>query len=199
MMVTRDWRRIIKYYVFILVFWSLFRYLLRLPEVIDELWFKPVIWLVPLFWWQVSDVRKRVILFKGKPAKAAVWGLMVGLFYYAVVKMVTKTSWLDFSWSQIGISFATAVIEEVTFAGIILPRLLAETKKINISLAVVAVMFALTRLPINLFVFHLSLTAVIGAFGLAFFVGLVNGFVRLRSDSTFAAIIAHFMYLVAVV
>ena len=173
--------------------------MLRLPEVIDELWFKPVIWLVPLFWWQVSDVRKRVILFKGKPAKAAVWGLMVGLFYYAVVKMVTKTSWLDFSWSQIGISFATAVIEEVTFAGIILPRLLAETKKINISLAVVAVMFALTRLPINLFVFHLSLTAVIGAFGLAFFVGLVNGFVRLRSDSTFAAIIAHFMYLVAVV
>ncbi len=195
---TKDLRRLTIYYLFVFICWAGFRYFVKLPEVVSELWFKPVIWLVPLFWWQISDRNKRIELFKGKLSGAVFWGLVVGLFYYVLVKLVTKTPWWGFGLNQSGISLATAVVEEIAFVGIILPRLIGELKKMNVSLVVTGIMFAAIRLPINVFVYHLRLEALVGAFLLAFFVCMVNGFIRLRSKNTLAAILAHFLYLQAI-
>lgn len=197
-MVTKSLKRLVIYYIFVFLAWASFRLFIRLPEVVSELWFKPVIWLVPLFWWQISEGRERVKLFGGRLGEALAWGLLVGLFYYVVVKLVMKTAWWTASLDGIGIGLAAAVVEEVTFSGIILPRMIRALGRPDLSLILVAMMFATMRLPINLFVFHLDLRSLMGAFILAFLVAVVNGFIRLRSNNTLAAITAHFFYLVAV-
>jgi len=195
---SKGLRRLLLYYLFILLVWVAFRYFISLPDVISELWFKPVIWLVPLFWWQISDEKHRIALFRGDINKTLFWGLGLGLFYYSLVKLITKTAWFDLDFNRLGIGLATAVVEEVTFAGIILSRLVSFSKKEGASLAVMALMYSLIRLPINLFVFKLSLVSLLGTMGLAFFIGVVNGFSRLKADNTLAAIMAHFFYLQAV-
>lgn len=195
---TKGLGRLIKYYLFVLMAWALFRYFIRLPEVIEELWFKPVLWLVPLFWWQISDGQHRVVLFSGDVNKTLFWGLGIGLIYYSVVKLVTRSSWFGLDFNRLGIGLATAVVEEITFAGIVLPRLIRELKKEGVSLFLMALMFAIIRLPINVFVFRLSTLPLLGAFLLAFFVGLTNGFARLRANNTLAPVLAHFFYLQAV-
>lgn len=195
---TKGFRRLVNYYLFVLVAWALFRYFVRLPEAVDELWFKPVLWLVPLFWWQIGDGQDRITLFKGDINKTLFWGLGIGLIYYSTVKLVTRSSWFELDFNRFGIGLATAVVEQVAFAGIVLPRLVRELKKEGASLFLMALMFALIRLPINVFVYHLPWLALMGAFLLAFFVGITNGFVRLRANNTLAPVLAHFFYLQAV-
>ena len=195
---SKNLRRLVFYYIFVFVAWTIFRYFSRLPEVIEELWFKPVLWLVPLFWWQISDGEHRISLFKGDISRTLFWGLGIGLAYYSVVKLVTRSSWFELDFDRFGIGLTIAVVEQVTFAGIALPRLMREFKKEGVSLFLMALMFSLIRLPINVFVFKLPLLTLLGAFLLAFFVGLVNGFARLRAKNTLAPVMAHFFYLQAI-
>ncbi|MBI1872117.1 CPBP family intramembrane metalloprotease [Candidatus Collierbacteria bacterium] len=195
---SKNLKRLVFYYLFIFIAWAIFRYFSRLPEVIEELWFKPVLWLVPLFWWQISDGEQRITLFKGEINKTLFWGLGIGLIYYSMVRLVTRSSWFELDFDRLGIGLATAVVEEVTFAGIVLPRLIRELKKEGVSLCLMALMFALIRLPINVFIYQLPWLPLLGAFLLAFFVGLVNGFARLKANNTLAPVLAHFFYLQAV-
>lgn len=167
---------------------------MRLSEVIEELWFKPVIWLVPLFWWQFS-LGKKIQMFQGGIGKALLFGFFGGAIYLVILKILVQSPFV-FGIDRVGVAAVTAVVEELTFSGFILSMLISETKKENLSLGVSALGFALIHLPINIFVFHLPAIALMGAFLLAFFVGLINGFLRLRSNNVLSAMIAHFIYLV---
>ncbi len=114
-----------------------------------------------------------------------------------VLRLIVQTKFV-FAFNWAGIAAVTAVVEELTFSGFVLSLLVTETNKEELSLGLSALGFALIHLPINLFVFHLPMVAVLGAFLLAFFVGLINGFLRLRSNNVLSAVMAHFVYLVLV-
>jgi len=193
---TKNLKRLLFYFGYIFLVWGSFRYFIRLPEVIEELWFKPVIWLVPLFWWQLSFGRK-IRFFEGDWRKTLLFGLLGGLIYFVVLRLFLQTQF-TFDVNRAGIAAVTAVVEELTFSGFVLSLLVLEIKKEEVALGLMALGFALIHLPINLFVFHLPLQALAGAFLLAFFVGLINGFLRLRSNNVLSAVIAHFVYLVLI-
>lgn len=193
---TRNLERLLFYFGYVFLVWGSFRYFVRLPEVIEELWFKPVIWLAPLFWWQLSLGRK-IRFFEGGWGKAFLFGLLGGLIYFVVLRLFVQTQFI-FDANKAGIALVTAVVEGLTFSGFVLSLLILETKKEGMALGLMALGFALIHLPINLFVFHLPLPALAGAFLLAFFVGLINGFLRLRSNNVLSAVIAHFVYLILV-
>lgn len=190
---TKNLRRLVIYYLYLIFAWGVFRYFVRLPEVITELWFKPVIWLVPLYWWHLS-LRGEPKLFVGKTFPALGWGVLGGIFYFAALRLLTNAGWF-FDVNRIGIAGVTAVVEELTFSGVVLSILIRETKKVGRSLAVTALAFAAIHLPRLIFVFSLNPTLLIGAFSLAFFVGLINGFIRLRSNNVLSAIVAHGFFL----
>ncbi len=195
-MMTKNLRRLLIYYLYLLVSWGAFRYFVRLPEVVTELWFKPIIWLVPLYWWRLS-LKGEPRLFAGKIWPALGWGLLGGLMYFGALRVLTNSGFsLDVN--QIGIAGVTAVVEELTFAGVILSILVKETKREGMSLALTGLAFAAIHLPRQVFVFWLAPSLVVGAFSLAFFVGLINGFLRLRANNVLAAIVAHFVYLVLI-
>lgn len=193
---TKNLGRLLFYFIYILSVWGSFRYFVRLPEVIEELWFKPVIWLAPLFWWQLSLGRK-IRFFEGRWGKTFLLGMLGGLIYFVVLRLFVQTQFI-FDANKAGIALVTAVVEELTFSGFVLSLLILETKKEGMALGLMALGFALIHLPINLFVFHLPLQALVGAFLLAFFVGLINGFLRLRSNNVLSAVLAHFVYLMLV-
>ena len=181
------------YYLYLIVAWGVFRYFVRLPEVITELWFKPMIWLVPLYWWHLS-LKGEPKLFGGKTLPALGWGVLGGMTYFVALRLLANVG-LVFDINRIGIAGVTAVVEELTFSGVILSILLKETKHEGKSLALTGLAFAAIHLPRQIFVFSLNPALLVGAFSLAFFVGLINGFLRLRSNNVLAAIVAHFFFL----
>ncbi len=190
---SKNLRRLAVYFVYLLFFWGGFRFFVRLPEVIDELWFKPLIWLVPLFWWRLS-MKKVRNLFEGETLPAIGYGLLGGAIYFGLLRFLAGLSF-SLSLDQWGIALVTAIVEEITFSGVILSVLLAETKREGVSLALTGLAFALVHLPINIFVRQLPIVPLVGAFLLAFFVALINGFLRLRSNNVLSAIIAHLIFL----
>lgn len=192
-MMTKNLRRLLIYYLYLLIAWGMFRYFVRLPEVVTELWFKPMIWLVPLYWWHLA-LKGEPKLFAGRPWSALGWGLFGGLIYFVALRLLTNSG-LSLDLDRIGIAGVTAVVEELTFAGVVLSILVKETKREGMSLALTGLAFAAIHLPRQIFVFGLSPTVLVGAFSLAFFVGLINGFLRLRSNNVLSAIIAHFVFL----
>lgn len=192
-MMTKNLRRLLIYYLYLLIAWGMFRYFVSLPEVVTELWFKPIIWLVPLSWWRFA-LKGEPKLFAGKAGPALGWGLLGGLIYFVALRLLT-ISGLSLDLDRIGIAGVTAVVEELTFAGVVLSVLLKETKREGMALALTGLAFAAIHLPRQVFVFNLNPTLLIGAFSLAFFVGLINGFLRLRSNNVLSAIVAHFVFL----
>lgn len=193
---SKSQQRLGFYFIYILLVWGSFRYFVRLPEVIEELWFKPVIWLMPLVWWQFS-LHKKIELFLGGVFPTLLWGIAGGLIYFVILRLILPGG-LVVDLNKTGIALVTAVVEELTFAGFILSLLMTEIKKEIPALSLTGLGFALIHLPVNLFVFRLSAAPLVGAFLLAFFVALINGFLRLRSKNVLSAVIAHFIYLVLV-
>ena len=182
------------YFVYLALFWSLFRYLVRLPEVIEELWFKPVIWLVPLLF-VMASMKKKIVVF-GNNWKAIPAGVLMGIFYFVLFKyriVPSGTMNLD----SVGIAFVTAVVEQITFAGVLLPFLIRESKSELAGITVTALAFGLIRIPINLFVYGLRPEVFGGVIMLAVGVQLINGFLRVRLNNTWVAIGAHFGLILA--
>ena len=107
------------YVVYLLLVWGVFRWWVRLPEVIEELWFKPVIWLTPWFWWYWGKKGKPE-LFSGNKLKAIVWGLLAGGLYFLLVSLLRSDLKVSFSLNLIALGLVTAVVEELTLSGLFL-------------------------------------------------------------------------------
>lgn len=183
------------YYVYLGVFWSLFRYLVRLPEVIEELWFKPVIWLVPLLFLMISKKTKFEIFGKNSLSSILV-GLLVGGFYFLLFRLRLGGGFV-ITGDAIGVAFVTATVEQLAFAGVSLPFLVKESNSELGGLVVTALGFALLRIPINIFVRGLAINDLFMVVLLGFGVQMVNGYLRLKLKNTWGAIGAHFGLILA--
>lgn len=193
---TKDLKRLGLYYGYLLLAWGAFRYFVRLPEMIEELWFKPVIWLVPLFWWHLS-LNKKIELFGGKVSKTVGWGLLGGGFYFIILQ-VLMTKRLVISLDGFGIALITTIVEGLVFSGVILGLLVKETKREGLSLIVNGLAFATIYLPVNIFVRGFNQDLSLEAFILAFFVALINGLLRLKAKNVGAAMMANLVYLLLI-
>lgn len=142
-------------------------------------------------------MKKPLDLFGGDSIKAVLYGLTGGLFYFVVLRYVIGNG-LSLNLDVVGTALATAVVEEITFSGVILLLLMREFKREGMALALMALGYALVALPVNVFVNQLPSPALVGVFLLAFFVSLTNGFLRLRANNVLAAIVAHFIFLMVV-
>lgn len=183
------------YVVYLFLVWSSFRIFVSLPEVIEELWFKPVIWLAPIFWiWWLSG--KKIEFFGGNWIKSVLWGLGLGVVYSAMIYLLV--GFIDFSWdfNKLGVGFVTSVVENLVFAGFLLP-VLALVWSENKALLVTGALFGLIHLPIAIFAYRADVISVIGLFVLSFSVGVLNGWIRIKTGNVIGAFIASFLWIVA--
>jgi hypothetical protein len=182
-------KRLWYYYIYLILAWGSFRYFVRLPEVLEELWFKPVLWLVPLFWWNLA-LKEKVVMFGKKWLLSVVLGVAVGAGYYLLFKLNSFTGF-HFDLNLIGVALATAVTEELTFSGFVTGYLQKIRKGKLFSLAIVGFMAALIRLPILFFVYQASGNEILGVLLVALASGVINAWIRLRSGSVAGSILAR--------
>lgn len=202
----KAWRRVFSYYSYLLVVWGFFRLMFRFPEVVEEVWFKPVIWLLPLFWVWFGD-KERVKFFEGGKIKAILWGLGVGLVYAAVAALaewgkmggLVKIEDSGWFWSDIvGLGLVTAISEEMVFSGYIFSSIWRLSKNLWMAMGMTAVMAALIHIPMAVFVLNYSVVQLTGYLTLVLLVSLGNAWVMSRTKNVLSPILSHWLWGVVV-
>ncbi len=181
-------RNILFYCLYLLIVWGGVRYFFRLPEAIEELWIKPVIWLTPIFIWN-SFLKSRVRFWAGDMKKSVSWGLALGIFYWLITGGYKTVNLVGLD--LVAIAFSTAVVEELVFSGFILSLLTKLGYSANLSLLLTGVLVVVERLPIMLFVYDTSLLTMIVSLVFVFSYAVINGFVYLRTGNLAGSVVAR--------
>lgn len=182
-------KRIWSYYIYLFLVWGSFRYFIGLPVVIEEMWFKPLIWLVPLFWWNLA-LTKRVVMFGDRWLETLTWGLGLAIAYWVLIRRL-NFGLPTVTWQVMGVSLATAITEELVFCGFItgyLEQLVKNNMTTNI---LVGLMAAFLRLPILFFVYRVDTLASIGVFVLVLTSTALHSWIRQRSGNVTGSIVAR--------
>lgn len=178
------------YVVYLLLVWGGFRYWISLPDAIEELWFKPLIWLVPLFWWKML-LGGNPKVFKGSLIKAVLWGSAVGIFYFGLITGLRGWQNVQISWMVVCVAVATVITEELALSGFVLGYLDSLNKSRVKNLLIVAVITVILRVPIVLLVYRLQGLVFWGMLIMAGSVALVNGWLRQRTDNVLSSMVAR--------
>ena len=184
-------KRLWYYYIYLVLIWGSFRYFIRLPEVIEELWFKPVLWLVPLFWWNLA-LKEKIVMFGKKWGESLLLGLLVGTFYFLLLKFKNLGS-IELDVNLVGVAMATAVTEELVFSGFVAGYLEKVRKGRMFNLIIVGLMTAVIRLPILIFVYQATGGEILGVVLVALASGVINAWIRVKSGNVFGSILARWL------
>lgn len=188
---NRNLPKTVAYLLYLVVVWTVFRMNSIFPDVIEELWFKPVLWLVPLFWLNASGVER--INFFGEKKRGVIWGIALGLVYSLFLVYFLRIKQVSLNWNGVGIGLVTAVTENMVFAGYVLPRYL-EVFSEKRAIVLTGLIYMAVHLPIVILVIKPDPVSVIGLSMLSLSVGIINGYVRVRSKSTLAPIIGSWCW-----
>jgi uncharacterized protein len=201
----RTIKNIIGLYSFILVVWGFYRFLFKLPDQIEELFFKPLIWMIPVFYllfkgkenfssigWSTKNLYKSLYLGIGLGIVFAIEGAAVnGLKYGQFSFVAVPYTGIWFLISALGLTLVTAFVEETVFRGYIFSRLLTVIKgewKANI---LSSVAWVIVHLPVTIFVWHYAPEQMVVYFLLAFIFGVGSAFVYMHTGTIVASVLLH--------
>jgi len=195
-------------YLFILVAWSFYRYYFRLPEWLEEIIIKPLIWLSPTLLLVLIQEKKKLTsiglsfanFFKnvyfgwGLGALFAFEGLITNAIKYRGLLFVPMgLSILDLT-RMLLISIMTAFSEEIVFRGYIMNRLNELSKNELFANTISAILFSLIHTPIALFVLQYNFSSLITYLFLMLVLGVANGYVFARTGTIVAPTISHALW-----
>lgn len=190
-------------FTFLLLTWGFYRFLFKLPEEIEELLIKPVVWLIPVIYLLKRERAGLSTLgITGKNLFTSIYlAILLGVIFAieGLLVNILKYKGLEFS-SLLGtnaflaallLSFATAISEEIAFRGYLFNRLwyaLGSEIKANL---ITSFLWALIQLPISIFWWELDLPGVLAYLALAATFGMGSAFVFARTKNIFASILLH--------
>lgn len=191
-------------YLIVFVFWGLYRLVFRLPENIEEIILKPLVWLVPTFY-IVFKIEKRDLASLGYSAKnfsqSILKGLVFGVLFLVVGLSLNYLRYSRLSLQNIPVrdvflpalllSFITAISEETVFRGYLMSRLNEILKSGAVANFVSSAGFCLIHLPITIFVYHYNLPQVFIYLVLIFLSSLGSGMMFFWTKTIWASIIIH--------
>ncbi len=189
--------------MYILVVWGFYRNLFKLPEEIEELVIKPLVWLIPVAFFVQSEklgiASLGITLKKLFPAIYLAIGLGTIFAVEGLLINTLKHGGIDFSanigatnlWAALGFSTVTAFSEEITFRGYIFNRLWLVLKNEWLANAITSVVWGAVHIPIAIFVWKLNLSGAIGYLILTTIFGIGSAFVFARTKNVFSSILLH--------
>lgn len=208
-------RRTLMVYVVIFILWGLYRLLFRFPIGIEELLFKPLVFLPPVLSVLVGEgmnVHQALSVFglrRRGLALSIYYGLTLGVVFFLAVRLggfvsvrapfrfgvpVAASGVLSISL----ISLATAIWEQIVFSGFMLSRFQQVTHDEWGSATFTAVLFTLLHLPILLLESSVSFVSVAIELLLFFLVGFGNSVLMLRTRNIVAPVLSHTFWAMAV-
>lgn len=192
---NRDVRRLIVYFLYLFSAWSIFRFFVHMPEIIEEIWFKVVIWLVPLFWWFLSIDRKPK-LFGGNLFRSLMVGLLCGGVMFGFFVWM-RGGLGEVTWERVLIKLLISSVEQITFAGLVLPLLIEKSKlSSGWCCLIVGLMYGLIHLPIGWLVYRLDLMTLGGVFLINVLLSSVANSLRLGTKNILPSVILEWSVLV---
>jgi membrane protease YdiL (CAAX protease family) len=188
---------------YLLVVWGFYRFLFKLPEEIEELVVKPILWLVPIFYLirrEKAKLESVGITFKNLlPSIYLSFGL--GIIFTLEALLINFVKYKGFSFStlfstdalfiSLGLSFATAISEEIAFRGFLFTRFKAGIGKEWTANLISSLIWALINVPITIFVWKLGFSSALVYLVLTFFFGIGSAFVFARTKNILSSILLH--------
>ncbi len=191
---------------YLLVVWGFYRFLFKLPEELENLLIKPLIWLVPV----ILLVRREKLGPKSlgltfKNLFSSIYlVLILGVFFVIVGLVVNYIKYQSFSFTrEVGnssfltallLSFATGITEEITFRGYIFNRMwhaLGDEWKANY---IVSILWALVHIPIAIFWWKLNLAGTAGMLILITIFSIGSSYVFARTKNVASSILLHMLW-----
>lgn len=197
-------RLIGRLYLFIFIVWGLYRLIFRLPENVEEIILKPLIWLVPTFY-IVFKIEKRGMDSLGytskKFTKAIGRGIAFSTIFFIIGLCLNYLKYGRFSfdnlpakevfWPALFLSFITSISEETVFRGYIFNRLNEILKNSWVANLISSVGFCLVHLPIAVFVYKYSLPQGVIFLILIFLSSIGSGAMFSWTGSIWSSILIH--------
>ncbi|HKC04745.1 MAG TPA: type II CAAX endopeptidase family protein [Patescibacteria group bacterium] len=194
------------YSAYLLIFWAFYRFLFQLPDNVEELFVKPIIWLIPLFYFLKKEnfgisslgftFKKfvpAVILSLGLGAIFVLEGLATNFLKYGHFNFGANLGGMPLL-ATIGLSFATALTEETAFRGYIFSRLAFALKNELTANFVQTTLWVAIHIPIAFFILNLSLpSALVYLFITAIF-GFGSAFIFANTNNIWGSVLLHILW-----
>ena len=196
----------ISLFTYLLLIWGFYRLIFQLPEEIEELVIKPVIWLIPVFFLlkkEQATLESLGLTFKNF-FPAVYYSLALGIVFgiEGIITNFAKYGSLQFNANigdklllvSLGISFATAISEEIAFRGFIFTRVWSALGSELYANLLTSLGWGLIHIPIIIFVLKLDpLSGALYLF-LTILFGMGSAFVFARTKNIASSIFLHVLW-----
>jgi len=191
---------------FLLVVWGFYRLIFRLPDEVEEFFIKPVVWLLPVFYFLRKEGKGFSSLgFTLKNLFPAVYfSLGLGFIFIFEALLINYLKYGSFNFAaNIGdkpfftalfLSFATAFSEEVAFRGYLFNRVWSALKNEALANISTSLIWALIHVPVVVFVWKLDFSASILYLFLTTIFGIGSAFVFARTKNIVSSILLHVLW-----
>ncbi len=193
-------------FVFLLLVWGLYRYIFQLPDTIEELVVKPIIWIGGTYYFVRKEKQKlesigitsknlfpAIYFAIGLGLIFAVEGILVNFLKYGHLNFQANIG-SGSMFISLGISIATAISEEIAFRGYIFTRLWTALKNEWVANLITSVLWTIIHIPVTVFVLKYSLNEAIIYLFLTFIYGLGAAFIYARTKNIASSIFLHVLW-----
>jgi uncharacterized protein len=194
------------YAAYLLVIWGCYRLIFKLPDNIEELIIKPIIWLVPLAYLLNKErygLSSLGITFKNF-FPSIYLSLGLGMLFVVEAAVVNYAKYHGFVFAaNIGdapfmaalwLSLATAVSEELAFRGYIFNRIWYDTGNEWLANIASTILWVVIHVPVTIFVLKFDLPAAGVYLLLTGIYGLGASFLFARTKNIIAPILLHLLW-----
>lgn len=196
-------RTIVKYYAYLFVVWGFYRLLFQFPDPLEEIIFKPLVWLIPLYWiLKKSKVGFSELGFKfGNFFHVVYFSIFLGFLFSIAGLLINYLKYGNLIFmanlgqggllASVALSFVTATVEEIPFRGYIFgqfSKLLKNEWKANI---ITSIGWVGIHLPIAIFDWQLGTVSLIIYLAIIFCFSIGASFVFARTKNIMAPILLH--------
>jgi membrane protease YdiL (CAAX protease family) len=199
-------KNITKYSAYLILVWAFYRFLFRLPDQVEELIVKPVLWLAPLFWFLKKEgvgISSLGITFR-KLFPAIYLSIGLGMIFVGEGLLTNYLKYGGFHFganlgstpfiASLGLSFITAFSEETAFRGYIFSRLLVALKSELAANVVQTILWTAIHIPIAFFVWGYSLSQGMVYLFLTAVFGLGSAFIFARTKNVAGSVLLHVLW-----
>ena len=194
------------YSAYLLLTWAFYRFLFRFPEHIEELIIKPIVWLLPLFYFLRKDKLTLVsigVTFKNLFSSLYL-SLGLGALFVAEALLTNFLKYGSFNFGanignasllpSLGLSFATAFSEETAFRGYIFGRLSSFFKSEITANIIQAVLWTAIHVPIAFFILKMGIVSGLVYLFITAIFGIGSAFIFGRTKNIFGSILLHVLW-----
>lgn len=191
---------------YLLVVWGFYRFLFKFPDEVEELVIKPILWLLPVFYFVKKE--KLGLSSLGITLKnlfpAIYLSLGLGVLFVAEALLINLLKYKNFNFAanlgnepfliSLGLSFATAISEELTFRGYLFNRVWKDLGNEWVANLSTSLIWAIIHVPVVFFVWKLGIGSAVAYLILTTVFSIGSALLFARTKNIISSILLHVLW-----